>query len=61
MLILLSLPHLVDNSVKNIYELGRNLMCERTLPSLPVLKQALFLNGQTAIARLDCSNQCFLK
>ena len=32
----LSLPHLVANYAKNVDELGRNIMCERTLPSLLV-------------------------
>ena len=31
-----SIPHLVDNYVKNEDERGRKLMCERTLPSLLV-------------------------
>ena len=32
----LSLPHLVANEVKNVDELGRNIMCDRTLLSLLV-------------------------
>ena len=34
--IFLSLPHLVANEVKNVDELGRNIMCDRTLHSLLV-------------------------
>ena len=29
-----SVPHLVDNYAKTVDERGRNLMCDRTLPSL---------------------------
>ena len=32
----LSVPHLVDNYAKNVDERGRNIMCERTLPSVLV-------------------------
>ena len=31
--VVLSVPHLVDNYAKIVDERGRNLMCERTLPS----------------------------
>ena len=35
----LSVPHLVDNYAKIVDERGRNLMCDRTLPSLLVVLQ----------------------
>ena len=38
-----TLPHLVDNYTKNMDELGRNFMCERTLPSLLVSIQSFVL------------------
>ena len=34
----LFVPHLVDNYAKNVDERGRNIMCERTLPSFLVMK-----------------------
>ena len=52
----LSVPDLVDNYAKIVDERGRNLMCDRTLPSLLVL--CLRLNPHTSTFVCVCLGGC---
>ena len=50
----LSVPNLVDNYAKVVDERGRNLMCNRTLPSLLVLKQTNCLGEKGNVSQPAC-------
>ena len=50
--VFLSVPHLVDNYAKIVDERGRNLMCDRTLPSRLVSGRELLAGSPLTLTEL---------